>query len=240
VARHRLRAIGPEFRSRRLSEDYAWSMSFKGSASAVWIVVCIVGCRTTDAPRQAPTIVPEPPPSAGCEAGLTPGPGPRAWVDTCDTAGRHLVTCWAGHRAVVATCTRCTLERGVPRCEAPKVDLAALLERELPAGLARCSGRLRYSARLRVEGEPKAWVIDTAKSPPTVTVESAGNGHVDATLVIAREHLVDLVASSEWDGMRSFFAGRLRIEGDERAAMDVAAWLSLPRSKERCLADAGE
>lgn len=95
---------------------------------------------------EAPTIVPEPQPSAECEPRLTPGPGPRAWVDTCDTGG-HLVTCWAGHRAVVATCTRCTLERSVPRCEAPKVDLAALLERELPAGLARCSGRATYGHR---------------------------------------------------------------------------------------------
>ena len=63
---------------------------------------------------------------------------------------------------------------------------------------------------------------------------------VDATLLISRAHLVDLVADSEWNGMRMFFAGRMRIEGDEGAGMDASAWLSLPRSKERCTPDAGE
>jgi hypothetical protein len=222
------------------------------------LVVCISGCRTratdspqpaprtvaevpmsrtraTDSPQPVPHIAAEVPPPTECEAELTPGPGPRVWVKTCDADGRRLVTCWAGHRAVVSTCSRCTLDGRLPRCEAPDVDLPALLERELPAGLARCAGRLRYRVRLRLEGEGKSWVIDTVKDPPTVTAWTTGNdGEVDSTLVISRAHLLDLVTDSEWNPMRMFFAGRMRIEGDEAAGMDASGWLSLPRSKERC------
>jgi hypothetical protein len=111
-----------------------------------------------------------------------------------------------------------------------------LLERELPAGLARCAGRRPYTVRLRLDGETKSWVIDTVKNPPTVTAETAGSdGKVDATIVISRAHLMDLVTDPEWDGMRMFFAGRMRIEGDQAAGVDASEWLSLPRSKERCM-----
>ncbi|NUP14053.1 MAG: hypothetical protein HOW73_49100 [Polyangiaceae bacterium] len=141
----------------------------------------------------------------------------------------------------MATCARCAVDGGLPHCEAPDVDLSALLERELPAGLARCAERLPYRVRLQVEGEGKSWVIDTAKDPPSVTTEAADSvGKVDSTLLISRAHLVDLITDSTWDAMRMFFAGRMRIEGDQRVGMDAAAWLSLPRSKERCTRAANE
>jgi len=172
-----------------------------------------------------------------CEAALTPGPGARAWVKTCDADGRRLLTCWAGHRAVVATCARCTLDDNrVPQCETPDVDLSAVLERELPAGLAGCAAFRPYTLRLKVEGESKSWVIDTTKKPPSVTAEAPGNNRkVDGTLLIARAHLVDLIADSSWSGMRMFLAGRMRVEGDEAAGMDASMWLSVPRDKERCV-----
>jgi SCP-2 sterol transfer family protein len=219
------------------------------------LIVCMSGCRVqptdsaprtvaevptgrpraTASPQPAASVVAEVPTSTACEAMLTPEPAPRTWVKTCDADGRRLVTCWAGHRAVVSTCSRCILDGRLPRCEAPEVDLPALLERELPAGLARCAGRLPYRVRLRLEGERKSWLIDTVKDPPTVTAEPAGSdAKVDSTLVISRAHLLDLITDSEWDGMRMFFAGRMRIEGDQMAGMDASAWLSLPRSAERC------
>jgi hypothetical protein len=191
--------------------------------------------RATSSDEPAPQSSAAVPASTECEAALTPGPGPRAWVKTCDADGKHLVTCWAGHRAAVSTCSRCTIDGELPRCEAPDVDLPALLERELPAGLARCPSRLSYTVRLRLEGEPTSWVIDTVNSPPRVTAERADSaGKVDSTLVISRAHLIDLITDSEWDGMRMFFAGRMRIEGDQIAGVDASGWLSHPRSKERC------
>ncbi len=191
--------------------------------------------RATDSHEPAPQSGAAVPAPTECEAALTPGPGPRAWVKTCDADGKHLVTCWAGHRAVVSTCSRCILDGKLPRCEAPDVDLPALLERELPAGLARCPSRLPYTVRLQLEGERRSWVIDTVDNPPKVTAEEASSaGKVDSTLVISRAHLIDLITDSEWDGMRMFFAGRMRIEGDQTAGVDVSGWLSYPRSKERC------
>jgi hypothetical protein len=145
------------------------------------------------------------------------------------------MTCWAGHPAVVATCARCTTEGILPRCEEPDVDLSALLERELPAGLAHCTGRLPYTVRLLVEGEHKSWVIDTVKDPPSVTAEIMGHDRkVDATVRVSRANLIDVVTASQGDGMRASFAGRMRIEGDDQAGMDAALWLSVPRNKEGC------
>ena len=214
-------------------------------------VVLIVssGCqaRPTQSPppvTPAPRIVAEAaatPTPTECEAALSPGSGARGWVKTCDADGRRLLTCWAGHRAVVATCSRCTLDGKLPRCDSPEVDLSAVLERELPAGLARCAALRPYTVRLKVEGERRSWLIDTVKQPPTVTAEAVGsNAKVGTTLLITREHLVDLIADSTWSSMRMFFAGRMRVEGDDAAGMDVSTWLSVPRDKGRCEFGAGD
>ncbi len=77
-------------------------------------IIAFVGCRrhTEDPSPQNPIIVPEPPHERpDCEAELTTGPGPRMWVNSCEADGRHLVTCWAGHRAILAAGVRCRRRR---------------------------------------------------------------------------------------------------------------------------------
>jgi putative sterol carrier protein len=100
------------------------------------------------------------------------------------------------------------------------VDIKKLFNEELPAALAKNADDAKtigakYQMNVTGEGE---WFIDVSATGP---VCKAGSGEADCTITIAAEDFQKLVENPQANGMQLFFAGKLKVAGNQMLAMKL-------------------
>jgi putative sterol carrier protein len=100
------------------------------------------------------------------------------------------------------------------------VDVKKLFNEDLPAALAKNADDAKtigakYQMNITGEGE---WNIDVSSTGPSVT---AGSGAADCTMTIAAEDFQKLLENPQANGMQLFFAGKLKVAGNQMLAMKL-------------------
>jgi putative sterol carrier protein len=100
------------------------------------------------------------------------------------------------------------------------VDVKKLFNEELPSALeknaedAKTIGA-KYQMNITGEGE---WNIDVTSTGPKC---KAGTDTADCTITIAAEDFQKLVENPQANGMQLFFAGKLKVTGNQMLAMKL-------------------
>ncbi|WP_394836147.1 SCP2 sterol-binding domain-containing protein [Pendulispora rubella] len=100
------------------------------------------------------------------------------------------------------------------------VDVKKLFNEELPAALAKNADDAKTIGakyQLNVTGEG-AWNIDVSATGPAC---KAGEGDADCTITIAAEDFQKLIENPQANGMQLFFAGKLKVQGNQMLAMKL-------------------
>ena len=101
------------------------------------------------------------------------------------------------------------------------VDIKKLFNEELPASLtanaedARTIGA-KYQMNVTGEGE---WNIDVTSTGPVC--KPGADASADCTITIASEDFQKLVENPQANGMQLFFAGKLKVAGNQMLAMKL-------------------
>lgn len=100
------------------------------------------------------------------------------------------------------------------------VDIKHLFNEELPAGLAKNAEDAKtigakYQINVTGEGE---WNIDVSSTGPAV---KAGSDAADCTITIAADDFQKLLENPQANGMQLFFAGKLKVAGNQMLAMKL-------------------
>jgi putative sterol carrier protein len=100
------------------------------------------------------------------------------------------------------------------------VDVKQLFNETLPAALAKNAEDAKtigakYQMNITGEGE---WMIDVSASGPSC---KPGNGPADCTITIAADDFQKLVENPQANGMQLFFAGKLKVAGNQMLAMKL-------------------
>jgi len=100
------------------------------------------------------------------------------------------------------------------------VDVKKLFNEELPAALTKNADDAKtigakYQMNITGEGE---WFIDVSPSGP---VCKAGSEAADCTITIAAEDFQKLIENPQANGMQLFFAGKLKVAGNQMLAMKL-------------------
>jgi putative sterol carrier protein len=101
------------------------------------------------------------------------------------------------------------------------VDIKGLFNDVLPKALAANAAEAKtigakYQMNITGEGE---WFIDVTDSGPSVK-EGAGEA-ADCTITITSEDFQKLVENPQANGMQLFFAGKLKVAGNQMLAMKL-------------------
>jgi putative sterol carrier protein len=100
------------------------------------------------------------------------------------------------------------------------VDIKKLFNEELPASLtanaedAKTIGA-KYQMNVTGEGE---WNIDVTSTGPVI---KEGTGDADCTITVAAEDFQKLIENPQANGMQLFFAGKLKVAGNQMLAMKL-------------------
>jgi hypothetical protein len=100
------------------------------------------------------------------------------------------------------------------------VDIKKLFNEDLPAALAKNAEEAKtigakYQMNVTGEGE---WTIDVSASGPSC---KPGTSAADCTMTIAAEDFQKLFENPQANGMQLFFAGKLKITGNQMLAMKL-------------------
>ena len=100
------------------------------------------------------------------------------------------------------------------------VDIQNLFNTELPKALAANEAAAKeigakYQMNITGEGE---WNIDVSSTGPKC---KAGTDAADCTITIAAEDFQKLVENPQANGMQLFFAGKLKVTGNQMLAMKL-------------------
>jgi len=100
------------------------------------------------------------------------------------------------------------------------VDIKKLFNEELPAALAKNAEDAKtigakYQMNITGEGE---WNIDCTSTGPSC---KPGTADADCTMTIAAEDFQKLVENPQANGMQLFFAGKLKVTGNQMLAMKL-------------------
>ncbi|MEO7111260.1 MAG: SCP2 sterol-binding domain-containing protein [Polyangiaceae bacterium] len=100
-------------------------------------------------------------------------------------------------------------------------DVKKLFNEELPAALAKNAEDAKtigakYQMNVTGEGE---WNIDVSSSGPLC---KEGTGPADCTITIAAEDFQKLLENPQANGMQLFFAGKLKVAGNQMLAMKLS------------------
>src|SRR5688572_5577361 len=112
------------------------------------------------------------------------------------------------------------------------VDIKKLFNEELPASLTKNAEDARtigakYQMNVTGEGE---WNIDVTSTGP---VCKAGTDAADCTITIAAEDFQKLVENPQANGMQLFFAGKLKVAGNQMLAMKLQKLFSYKEPETR-------
>jgi putative sterol carrier protein len=77
-------------------------------------------------------------------------------------------------------------------------------------------------------GGAGSWFIDLASDAPSVT-EGTGATAPNCTIEIAEPDFQTLVANPQSEGMKLFFAGKLKVKGDQMKAMNLQKLFALAK-----------
>jgi len=100
------------------------------------------------------------------------------------------------------------------------VDVKKLFNEELPAALSKNADDAKTIGakyQLNVTGEG-AWNIDVSSTGPAC---KAGEGEADCTITIAADDFQKLIENPQANGMQLFFAGKLKVAGNQMLAMKL-------------------
>jgi putative sterol carrier protein len=100
------------------------------------------------------------------------------------------------------------------------VDVKQLFNEMLPGALSRNAEDAKtigakYQMNITGEGE---WNIDVSATGPSC---KPGTGPADCTITIAAEDFQKLVENPQANGMQLFFAGKLKVAGNQMLAMKL-------------------
>lgn len=101
------------------------------------------------------------------------------------------------------------------------VDIQKLFNEELPAAIAKNpEGAKAIGAKyqINVSGAGE-WFIDASSSGPSA--EAGNPGGADCTISIAAEDFQKLYENPQANGMQLFFAGKLKVTGNQMLAMKL-------------------
>jgi putative sterol carrier protein len=104
--------------------------------------------------------------------------------------------------------------------DAMAVDIKKLFNEDLPAQLeknaedARTIGA-KYQMNITGEGE---WAIDVSATGPSC---KPGTSEADCTITVAAEDFQKLIENPQANGMQLFFAGKLKVAGNQMLAMKL-------------------
>jgi putative sterol carrier protein len=125
------------------------------------------------------------------------------------------------------------LSEASPRAGAPggvmAVDIQNLFNVEVPAALAKNPNEAKeigakYQINVTGEGGGE-WFIDVSSSGPSAT---AGNpGGADCTITLTAEDFQKLHENPDANGMQLFFAGKLKVQGNQMLAMKLKKLFAL-------------
>src|SRR5271155_3802253 len=101
------------------------------------------------------------------------------------------------------------------------VDIKQLFNETLPAALAKNAEDAKtigakYQMNITGEGE---WSIDVSSTG--VSCVAGNNAGADCTITIAAEDFQKLVENPQANGMQLFFAGKLKVAGNQMLAMKL-------------------
>jgi putative sterol carrier protein len=109
------------------------------------------------------------------------------------------------------------------------VDIQKLFNEELPAQLAKFPDKAKEIGakfQMVIEGEGGgAWFIDVSESGPTASASNPGTA--DVTMTVAVEDFQKLVENPQANGMQLFFAGKLKVSGNQMLAMKLGKLFNL-------------
>ena len=100
------------------------------------------------------------------------------------------------------------------------VDVKKLFNEELPAALAKNADDAKTIGakfQMNVTGEGE-WSIDVSSTGPSCV---AGNGPADGTISMPAEDIHKLLENPQANGMQLFFAGKLKVAGNQMLAMKL-------------------
>ena len=100
------------------------------------------------------------------------------------------------------------------------VDVKKLFNEDLPTALAKNADDAKtigakYQMNITGEGE---WFIDVSSMGPSC---KPGTGTADCTITIAADDFQKLVENPQANGMQLFFAGKLKVAGNQMLAMKL-------------------
>jgi len=108
------------------------------------------------------------------------------------------------------------------------VDIHKLFNEELPAQLAKhpdAAKAIGGKFQINITGEGGGeWFIDASDSGPS---SKAGNEPADVTITIASEDFQKLLENPQANGMQLFFAGKLKVAGNQMLAMKLSKLFQL-------------
>jgi putative sterol carrier protein len=100
------------------------------------------------------------------------------------------------------------------------VDIKKMFNEELPAALTKNADDAKTIGakfQLNIAGEGE-WHIDVSSTGPSC---KAGTDTADCTIAIASEDFQKLMENPQANGMQLFFAGKLKVTGNQMLAMKM-------------------
>jgi putative sterol carrier protein len=108
------------------------------------------------------------------------------------------------------------------------VDIQNLFNEQLPSQIAQhpdAAKQIGAKFQINITGEGGGeWHIDASDSGPSAT---PGNKPADVTITIAVEDFQKLIENPQANGMQLFFAGKLKVAGNQMLAMKLNKLFSL-------------
>jgi putative sterol carrier protein len=109
------------------------------------------------------------------------------------------------------------------------VDIQKLFNEELPAALSKnpdAAKAIGAKYQINISGEGGGeWYIDASSSGPSA---AAGNpGGADCTISMGAEDFQKLYENPQANGMQLFFAGKLKVTGNQMLAMKLQKLFTL-------------
>ena len=100
------------------------------------------------------------------------------------------------------------------------VDIKKLFNEDLPAALANNADEAKtigakFQLNVTDEGE---WHIDASATGPAC---KAGTDTADCTITVSAEDFQKLLENPQTNGMQLFFAGKLKVQGNQMLAMKL-------------------
>lgn len=103
------------------------------------------------------------------------------------------------------------------------VDTQKLFNEQLPAGIEKnpdTAKAIGAKFQINITGDGGGeWFIDASDSGPKV--ESGSPGGADVTIEMAQEDFQKLLENPQANGMQLFFAGKLKVQGNQMLAMKL-------------------